>query len=808
MIHAYLLFAVLAGLSSGVLAVVVWRGRRVPGAGFLAIMALGAAIWSATAVAELLAPTLGGKLLAARLTYIGTVLVPWSWLLFALAYTGRAPRQIKRLAERLAVLPLMTVLFVFLSPSLPLLWLVAHVANASGDPQPLLVEHAWWFWVNVAYSYSCMLVGSALLLQAVFRIVRPLTTPGLTIVLAVTLPWLANALTITGVLPLKGLDLTPPTIAASALLIAYAALHLRALDVHPGVVLAARDAVFESMRDGLLVVDAQGTIVSANQAAEALLLAVDAAAPSLLGRPVSELLRCSDEEPAACLSLDEKAEGGGHSAEVRGAGKDGPALEVVVSRLGRSSQVSGYVLVVRDVTERTRMREELLHRALHDELTGLPNRRLLEEYLEELLDLAKRRDEQLSLLMIDLDHFKDINDTFGHETGDELLKVMAKRLLDARRQGDLVVRLSGDEFAVVLPACSNHDAVNLATDLRGQLTAPIELHNQHVSVSASVGIATSPVHGRSAAVLLRHADVAVYAAKGTLDGVAAYQTEHDPNSPKRLALLSELRSAIENGRLELHFQPEIALADERVLRLEALARWRRQNGEVIPPDEFIPLAGQHVLLAALTRWALAAALGHAATLQRAGLAIPVAVNLSALDLQDQTLPKRIAHELEQSGMQAEHLWLEVTETSVMRDPERSRHLLSELRELGVSVAIDDFGTGQSSLSYLRTLPADDVKIDRSFVRRLASDSLDQIIVHATVQLAHDLGLSVTAEGVEDAEAFEHLRECGCDHAQGYFIARPMPFEALLGWLGPHRLSTGHIDDLVAASAKRVISAAR
>jgi diguanylate cyclase len=232
----------------------------------------------------------------------------------------------------------------------------------------------------------------------------------------------------------------------------------------------------------------------------------------------------------------------------------------------------------------------------------------------------------------------------------------------------------------------------------------------------------------------------------------------------------------------LHYQPEISRANGELVRLEALARWPQADGAMIPPVEFIPLAEQHGLLPALTRWALGTALRQCAEWHQAGHLVDVAVNLSALDLHDSGLVAHLAAELQSSGLEPEHLWLEVTETSIMRDAERARSILAQLREIGVRVAIDDFGTGQSSLRYLRALPANDVKIDQSFVRLMASEPCDAAVVRAAVQLAHDLGLSVTAEGVEDATTLELLRQIGCDHAQGYFIARPMPAEAMLAWM--------------------------
>jgi diguanylate cyclase (GGDEF)-like protein/PAS domain S-box-containing protein len=777
-LHIYLAVTALAGSSSAILAMLAWRRRGVPGAAFLAVMLAGAAIWCGACVAELLSPTLFSKLLSARIAYLGVVAIPWSWLLFALTYTGRGPRRMGWVALALAPVPLATLSLVVLAPRVPLVWSAVRLAASTGE-HPLLVSHGWWFWVNATFAYACLFAGSALLLAAVFRVVRPLTAQGVTIVLAITLPWVSNILTIVGAAPLAGLDLTPPAMAASGALIAFALMRMQALDVYPGIVPAARDALLQGMRDGVLIIDRYGRVLNANRASEELLWSHDG---PLLGRHVGELLEPVDCEGAACYTLAALTKTGTLEAVVPGHDGQQRFLEIVVSNLGTGPQSSGYVLAMRDISERKLLEEELIHRALYDELTELPNRRLLGEHLDELLKLSKRSGGGLSLLVIDLDHFKEINDTFGHEAGDELLCVMANRLRAARRESDLVTRLGGDEFAVVLPACGAHDAVRIATSLREQLIAPIELRNQQVSVAAAIGVAASPAHGRTPGTLLRHADVALYAAKDSLDGVATYQARRDLNSRARLAMLDELRAAIENDGLALHYQPQVELREGRVLRLEALARWPQANGRTILPAEFIPLAEQHGLLPSLTKWVLGAALRRCAEWNQAGYGVDVAVNLSALDLHDPALVKRVAAELERAGVEPERLWLEVTETSIMRSPDRARRILASLREMGVRVAIDDFGTGQSSLAYLRALPANDVKIDQSFIRQMASQPDDAAIVRAAVTLAHDLGLSATAEGVEDAGTLEHLRHIGCDQAQGYFIARPMPSDAVLGWL--------------------------
>ena len=776
-LYVYIGATVLAGVGSAVLAVLAVLRRHVPGATFLAAMMASTTIWCGACLGELYAGTLAGKLFWVRLSYVGIVSVPWGWLLFCLTYTGRLSRGTRRVGAYLAALPALTLVLVLLSPKVPLVWTSATLA-ATARPHALVVEHGQWFWINATYSYACLLVGSVVLLSMVFRQVRPLTAQGVTFVVAAALPWAANLLTITGLVRLGGLDLTPPAIVATGVLVTVGIARLKALDVFPGIVPVARDAVFERMRDGVLVVDKHGRVLNANRAAERLLAR---SSEALVASPLADLL--PSLEPAVGWSvLEALVEKGSSEAVVSDDAGHDRFLEISASSLGSASRVSGYVLVMREITERRALEEQLRHRALHDELTGLPNRTLLREHLDRLLALQNRRKHGLTLLLIDLDRFKEINDTFGHEAGDTLLIVVAERLRRALRDSDLVARLGGDEFAVVLPDCEADDAMEVAATLRGALSAGIDLRNQTVCVAASIGVALSPVHGRDAGTLMRHADVALYVAKENPRGAALYDSSLDPNSPARLAMLNDLRTAITAGGLELHYQPQIELAGGSVVRVEALARWPLADGRMILPDEFIPLAEQNGLIPGLTAWALRTALRQRSVWSQAGWETDVAVNLSALDLRDLALVDRVGDALLGAGVDPAHLWLEITETSVMSDPARARRILGELRALGAHVSIDDFGAGQSSLAYLQTIPANEVKIDKSFIGQLGLQPRDGAIVRAAVTLAHDIGLTAIAEGVETPQALERLRQLGCDNAQGYFIARPMPPDQVIPWV--------------------------
>jgi len=453
--------------------------------------------------------------------------------------------------------------------------------------------------------------------------------------------------------------------------------------------------------------------------------------------------------------------------------------EVVCDEAGRERRQAGVVL---DITERVGAEEALRHQALHDALTGLPNRALLHARVAAALGAAPDAPRPLALLLLDLDHFKEINDTFGHERGDGLLCEVADRLRHVVRAGDTVARLGGDEFVVLLPGADADGAARVATDIRAALDAPLRVAGQVLRVGASVGIALGPAHGADGTTLLRRADVAMYAAKRGRTGHAVYDPAQDGHSPERLALVGALRAAIEEGALTLHYQPQADLASGRVCGVEALVRWPHPERGLIPPDAFIPLAEQTGLIGPLTDWVLAEAVRQGRAWQRAGLLLDVSANLSMWNLHDPALPARVAGLLREHDLPPAWLRLELTESALMADPERVLDVLTRLAGLGVRLAVDDFGSGYSSLAYLKTLPVDALKIDKGFVRAMATDERDAAIVASTVGLGHALGLRVVAEGIEDRAAWDALAAIGCNVAQGYYLSRPLPAEALARWL--------------------------
>jgi diguanylate cyclase (GGDEF)-like protein len=436
-------------------------------------------------------------------------------------------------------------------------------------------------------------------------------------------------------------------------------------------------------------------------------------------------------------------------------------------------------LLTEDVTDQRRADAALRHLALHDPLTGLPNRALLQERLVAGLDASR----EVALLVLDLDQFKEINDTLGHATGDRLLEQVGTRLSAVLQDCDTVARLGGDEFAVLLTSEADRTrAEEVARRIADTLGEPFDLLGISVQVPASIGIALSPEHGSDAEVLAQRADIAMYNAKRAGGTHAFYTCEDDRSSLRRLSLVGELRRALERDELVLHFQPQVEVATRRVVGVEALVRWEHPEHGLLPPSEFIGLAEVSGTIQPLTRWVIRRAVSHASTLARSGHPLVMAANVSARNLYDPDLVEGVRRALEDFALPPELLLLELTESELVDDPSQVMTVLGRLNDMGVQIAVDDFGTGWSSLANLTQLPIDQVKVDRSFVSRMLQGGDDAVVVRSIIDLGHNLGLTVVAEGVEDEATFAALAALGCDHAQGYLLSRPVPATELATWL--------------------------
>lgn len=495
-----------------------------------------------------------------------------------------------------------------------------------------------------------------------------------------------------------------------------------------------------------------------------------AAAAALLALIVATLIARGVSRPVALL---------GRAARRMEAGRyDDPLPPLGDDELGQLGAAFNRMQV--GIAERE---QQILHQASHDALTGLPNRVRALAGLQQVID--NDASARGAVLMLDLDRFKQINDTLGHGFGDEVLVQVAQRLRAALRADDLLARLGGDEFLVVLDHASAEEAAARAQTLADTLHAPLRLSTTHVSLDVSIGVALYPEHGTASDMLMRRADIAMYEAKDLHAGVAVYQPGRDEQHLRQLTLLADLRNAFSDGELSMVFQPKIDVASGQVVHAEALVRWAHPQLGPIAPDEFVPLAERSGLIQELTRFVFEHTLQQQKAWAAQGLDLAVAVNVSAIDLLDRKFPQRVLQALAANDVAPSRLIIEITETTLMRDLKATVEILKQLREAGIRLSIDDFGTGHSSLAQLRGLPVDEIKIDKSFVMTLHADSDDAVIVRSAIEIGHNMGLRVIAEGVETQEGLDLLRLYRCDLVQGFLFSKPLPSPAFLAWCQAH-----------------------
>jgi diguanylate cyclase (GGDEF)-like protein/PAS domain S-box-containing protein len=513
----------------------------------------------------------------------------------------------------------------------------------------------------------------------------------------------------------------------------------------------------------------------------------------ILGKPVLTFMD-PDAQAAFVANRDSRQQAYQAEHEFRFRRADGSELWVLLEASPDRDAAGNYVgslAMVTDVTERRRAQRALEHQTRHDALTGLPNRLLLGERLAEALTSARNSHYQVGVLVLDLDHFKEVNETFGLLAGDRLLEQVGPRLQSEIRTGDMVARLGGDEFAVLLPETDGTAATTLAARLLDALQRPFEVQGQHLDVAASIGIAIYPNDGDDAGTLLRHADIALFVAKQARGAFVRYAAEYEKQGASRLTLMADLRQALhDDEQLFLVFQPLVSLRDRSLAGVEALVRWQHPQRGLVSPLDFVPFAEKTGLVQPLTKWVLASALKQAAAWHRGGHAIPVSVNISMRDLVDPGFPQLVSKLLRDAGAEPAWVRLEITESVIMSKPEQAISTLSQLRKLGVRLAVDDFGTGYSSLAYLDRLPVDEIKIDKSFVSAMAGEVSRTTIVRASIDLGHSLRLESVAEGVEDARTWDVLAALGCDMAQGYFMSPPLLAEEVLPWLARWETAPG------------------
>jgi diguanylate cyclase (GGDEF)-like protein len=481
--------------------------------------------------------------------------------------------------------------------------------------------------------------------------------------------------------------------------------------------------------------------------------------------------------PAGALELAE------NYAPIAHAGRRGLLPVIGILQLVLLTLYVSLFPLMRRVTARLRGQVEQIEQlALYDALTGLANRRLFQDRAEQARLAARRDGGGFSLMLLDLDRFKEINDTLGHQAGDAVLEELAKRLRVVGRATDTVARLGGDEFALVLlGARDGSSAMFVADRIWRALDEPIALDGLSLQIETSIGIAVFPDHGEDIESLMRHADIALYASKEAHAPVV-YAAKHNQHSPAQLGLIGETRRAIDNAEMIVHFQPQVDLATGATPRVEALVRWEHPERGLLLPDDFIPIARQSALIRPITRFVLDAALRQCREWQDEGVDVAVAVNLAGRDLADSRLEEDVSDALRRWKLEPQLLELEIPESAVMNDPEQVQRMLARLSRRGVRIAVDDFGSGYASFNHLKHLPVDVLKIDKSFVQNLGTNGEDDAIVRSAIDLAHNLDVVVVAEGVENGESLGRLAALGCDLAQGFSLSHPVPADELTAWL--------------------------
>jgi diguanylate cyclase (GGDEF)-like protein/PAS domain S-box-containing protein len=555
--------------------------------------------------------------------------------------------------------------------------------------------------------------------------------------------------------------------------------------------------IVETAYEGIWVIDARNTTTFVNpRMAEMLGWTVE----EIVGRPLFDFLD-ADAQATFDANGPDRLKGVSGQREVRFTRKDGADCWTLLSvrpNFDEAGHYEGSLAMVMDITERRRVQKALEYQALHDALTGLPNRLLLAETLGQALVSARVAHEQVAVLILDLDHFKEVNETFGHQAGDRLLEQVGPRLRTEVAAEDMVARLGGDEFAVLLMNTDATAAAVKAQCLLEALERPFEVEGQHLDVAISIGMGIFPDDGEDPNTLLRRADIALFVAKQPRGAFVRYAPEQERQGASRLTLMADLREALQSDEeLFLQYQPLVRLRDRSLAGVEALVRWRHPERGLVPPLEFVPFAEKTRLIKPLTRWVLVSALKQSVAWQRGGHSIPVSVNISMRDLVDPEFPQMIAALLQAAQAPPSLLVLEITESLIMTEPERAIDTLSQLRKLGVRLAVDDFGTGYSSLAYLHRLPIHEIKIDKSFVAAITGEPSRANIVRASVELGHSLQLETVAEGVEDAGTLDLLAALGCDLAQGYFISRPMLASQVVPWFSQWEKGPGKSADRAA-----------
>ena len=735
---------------------------------------LAMAEWSFGYALELSSADLPNKLFWAKAQYLGIVIAPLAVLTFALQYTGREKWLTRRNLTLLAVEPLIMLLLVSTNEKHNLVWSYTRPFS-SGPLLTIDFGYGAGFWIHAAYSYLLLLIGTILLASIAFRSPRLYRKQSIAVLIGVLAPWVGNIAYLLDLGPVSHLDLTPFAFTITGITLTVALFRYHLLDILP----VAHDALFERVNEGVIIGDVQNRIVDLNPAAQRILRCT---ASEAVGRTVAQVM------PIHQVSLLE-----GHH-EVREAHEEvkfGDELAqrdyhlTLTSLQDQSGRHTGYLIVLRDITE-DKLKARLDYLAHHDSLTDLPNRRLFMDRLEQALKRTRRRSgfKKVAVLYLDLDNFKLVNDSLGHKTGDKLLMAVAERLRRCLRPEDTLARLGGDEFTILIEDTEDFaNPVRIAERIIEALREPFVIEGRELFVKPSIGITLGEARTTSSLEnLLREADTAMYQAKKEGLGYVLFEPVMYEQALRRLKMENELQRAIESEQFVVHYQPIIDLrSDKEVWGMEALVRWQHPERGLLYPKEFIPATEESGLVVPMGERVLKEACEQVKEWQERHPHVPplvMSVNLSARQLGHSELVRTVKGVLKETGLEGRYLSLDITETVYVKTLEANTATLNELKRMGVRISIDDFGTGYSSLAYLKRLPADALKIDKSFIRALGEDVEDTVLLQMIIDLAHTFGMEAIAEGVESQEQAAQLKEMGCDQGQGYYFAEPLSPEVV------------------------------
>ena len=754
-----------------------WRNRSLPGVPpFLIAVPLGG-LWALAGAVELVAPGLDNKLIWANIQYLAICFLCVAWLAVALDYAGHRAWLTPARILALCVIPLITTVLVWTNDYHHLMRATVWL-DTSGSYD--VVGRTWgaWFWVHSAYSYTLLAAAIGVLISV------SLTAPSLyrrqpiALVAGSLIPIVFHIVFMVSPEIAPAWDYTPVGFTIGGIVIAWGLFRIPLFNLVP----IARHALVEGMADAVLVLDEADRVVDLNASAQTL---ISRPKKQILGRPLADSWSAWSQMAAPYAA-------GATQAQLR-LGENGNTrhYEVKWSPLSRHEshkQTVGRIVVARDVTERVLMEESLRQQALTDGLTGLPNRALFMARLEDAIHQARRRANGLfGVMVLDLDRFKLINDSIGHLAGDVLLQSVAAKLKRCVREADTVARMGGDEFMILLHDISNaRDLLPILDRIQEELRAPVYFRQQEMTAGSSVGVVIWDPSYESPEDLLRAADTAMYQAKEAGRGChRIFDEDMHKTVLRTLQAETDLRTSLRQREFSLAYQPVVDLRTGAIHSLEALVRWHHPLRGTVFPHEFISIAENSGLIIQLGDLGLEEVCSQISRWQFPGCAaarLPVRLNLSPRQLTEPDFVESVVASLTEWRVPSDRLTLEITESALIRDPLKSKQAMRQLRELGMRLSLDDFGTGWSSLQHLSTFPVQELKIDHSFVSRLARGNTDFEVVRSLIALAHTLGLTVTGEGVEHSEQWRFLEELGCDYGQGYYVGQPMEPDELLEFL--------------------------